>query len=125
MVDTNRKIVQSAKESKCSQHKSIVANFFSSLPFAPFIFSKKIESYPGMFCTHNLSLLRMFQKAHNMPSDMLRGIHNMFKTCITWTQNVFRNHKAKTNKAKAKGQTGGKNYCSSFCTNCIYFLWPI
>jgi hypothetical protein len=39
---------------------------------------------------------------------MLRGIHNMFKTCITWTQNVFRNHKAKTNKAKAKGRLGEK-----------------
>jgi hypothetical protein len=50
----------------------------------------------------------MFQKAHNMPSDMLRGIHNTFKTCITWTQNVFRNHKAKTNKAKAKGRLGEK-----------------
>jgi hypothetical protein len=44
----------------------------------------------------------MFQKAHNMPSDMLRGIHNMFKTCITWIENVFRNHKAKTNKAKGR-----------------------
>ncbi len=43
-----------------------------------------------------------------MPSDMLRGIHNTFKTCITWTQNVFRNHKAKTNKAKAKGRLGEK-----------------
>ncbi len=43
-----------------------------------------------------------------MPSDMLRGIHDMFKTCITWTQNVFRYHKVKTNKVKAKGRLGEK-----------------
>jgi len=47
----------------------------SSLPFAPF---------------H--SMLLMFQKAHNMPSDMLHSLntHNGSKTCITWTRNVIR-----------------------------------
>jgi hypothetical protein len=28
--------------------------------------------------------------------------HNMSKTCITWTQNVFRYHKVKINKAKGR-----------------------
>jgi hypothetical protein len=39
-----------------------------------------------------------------MPSDMLHthNTHIMFKTYITWTQNVFRYHKAKTNGAKGR-----------------------
>jgi len=30
------------------------------------------------------------------------NIHNMFETCITWTQNVFRYHKVKTNGTKGR-----------------------
>jgi hypothetical protein len=43
-----------------------------------------------------------------MPNDMLYtlNIHNMFKTCITWTQNMFRYHKIK--KMGAKGRLRGK-----------------
>jgi len=46
----------------------------------------------------------MFQGAHNTPSDMLHtfNTHNMSKTCITWTQNVFRYHNVKTNGAKGR-----------------------
>jgi hypothetical protein len=46
----------------------------------------------------------MFQKAHNMPNNMLHthNTHIMFKAHITWTQIVFRYHKVKTNKAKGR-----------------------
>jgi len=46
----------------------------------------------------------MFQRAYNMPSDMLHApdTHNMSKTCITWTQNVIRNCKVKTKGAKGR-----------------------
>jgi len=39
-----------------------------------------------------------------MLSDMLHTLntHNTSKTCITWTQNVFRYHKVKTNGAKGR-----------------------
>jgi hypothetical protein len=39
-----------------------------------------------------------------MSNDMLyiQDAHNMCKTCITWTQNVFRYQKVKTNGAKGR-----------------------
>jgi hypothetical protein len=39
-----------------------------------------------------------------MASDILHApdTHNMSKTCITWTQNVIRNCKAKTKGAKGR-----------------------
>ncbi len=42
-------------------------------------------------------------KAHNMCSDMLHtpNTHNMSKTQITWTQNMFR-----CNQVKIKGANG-------------------
>jgi hypothetical protein len=63
-----------------------------SLPFAPFIL---IGWYLGTVCSYNLpfhSMSRMFQMAHNMPSDMLHTLntHNKSKTCITWMWNVIR-----------------------------------
>ncbi len=50
------------------------------------------------------STLQMFQNARNMLSDMLHTLntHNQSKTCITWTQNVFRYHEVKTNGAKGR-----------------------
>jgi hypothetical protein len=46
----------------------------------------------------------MVQKPYNMPSDMLHtpNTHNKFKTCITWTQNMFWYHKVKTKGRKGR-----------------------
>jgi hypothetical protein len=43
-------------------------------------------------------------KAHNMWGDMLHtpNTHNMSKTQITWTQNMFRYHQEKTNRANGR-----------------------
>jgi hypothetical protein len=84
-------------------------DFFPQSALCPIhIFEKSIKWYPSTFFTHNLSLLWMFQKAHNMPNDMLHthNTHIMFKAHITWTQNVFR---VQGKNKQGKGQTEQKN----------------
>jgi hypothetical protein len=41
-----------------------------------------------------------------MPRDMLHTptTHKVFKTCITWTENMIRYHRVKTNQAKHRGE---------------------
>jgi hypothetical protein len=83
----------------------VLVQFFSPVyPLPHSYFWKKIRWYSSTFFTHNLPLLWMFQRAHNMPRDMshTHNTHIMFKAYITWTQNVFRYHKVKTNGTKGR-----------------------
>jgi hypothetical protein len=65
----------------------------------------------------------MYQGCHKMTTSMLHTptTHNMLKTCITWTQNVFRNAQVEKNEAKGRKGGQGKRILQQYsCTNCIY-----
>jgi hypothetical protein len=50
---------------------------------------QQIGWYPGTFCTYNLSMLWMFQRAHNMPSDIMLCTPNTHLTAFTLNLPVF------------------------------------
>jgi len=84
------------------------------LPYLYFL--KEIWWYLSMFCSQNLPCYEC-SKGH-VACDMLHTLNtqNMFTTCITWIQNMFRYHNLKTNGSE--GRLSKKARSSTFCIDC-------